>query len=91
MTGGLGAVVTKELLAAVGEAIHGHQWQCALARDLSVADRTMRRWSNGDSSIPDRLADELYTLLEAKKAKVSEVADCLSRIVEKVHCGGREV
>ena len=34
-------------LAAAGRALYGQLWQSALARDLGVNDRTMRRWVAG--------------------------------------------
>lgn len=37
----------SRLLLDCGSALYGPQWQCALARDLGISDRTMRRWVAG--------------------------------------------
>ena len=57
------ATLTPPELAALGTAAFGHQWQSALARTLSVSDRTVRRWAAGSSPIPDTLEDELAAAL----------------------------
>lgn len=56
----------RAYLAAAGEALYGPRWQSALAADLGVADRTLRRWLAGDREIPDSLPDELRALLAAR-------------------------
>lgn len=38
--------------SAIGRRLHGQQWRDALAGDLDVNERTVRRWSNGDYQIP---------------------------------------
>jgi hypothetical protein len=50
-------------LAAVGRALYGERWQTSLAADLHIADRTMRRWLAGETSIPHGLKNELRALL----------------------------
>lgn len=54
------------LLREVGEALYGPRWQTDLARDLGVADRTVRRWEVGDSDIPPGLAADLLRLVIAR-------------------------
>lgn len=53
-----------------------HRWQTALARELQVNDRTVRRWASGASPIPQSTAmcvrlmvflDELKWLGEWRK------------------------
>ena len=44
------------LLAEIGEALYGERWQTALAHELGVADRTVRRWVAGDSPVPPCVA-----------------------------------
>lgn len=39
--------MSSKLLRDAGEALYGPRWQSDLARDLHVADRTMRRWLAG--------------------------------------------
>jgi len=61
--------VTPDELAATGRALYGDRWQTALAQDLRVSDRTMRRWLAGDFSIPPAVATELRAVL-VKRLKV---------------------
>ena len=48
-------VTARARLVAVGEAMYGPRWQTDLARDLGVADRTVRRWDSGHTPIPGTL------------------------------------
>lgn len=54
--------MSPDLLHRVGQALHGAQWQSALARDLNVAVRTMQRWASGETPIPPKLREELARL-----------------------------
>jgi hypothetical protein len=47
------------LLVECGEALYSAQWQSALARDLGVADRTVRRCVAGTSEAPPGLYVDL--------------------------------
>jgi hypothetical protein len=55
--------MTPEELTAKGRAIHGERWQTALAHDLGVTDRTLRRWLAGASAIPDGVEAMLQGVL----------------------------
>ena len=54
-------------LRAVGEALYGPRWQCELACELAVAERTMRRWAAGTADIPD-LRAELREIIARRRA-----------------------
>jgi hypothetical protein len=54
---------TRDDLAATGRVLYGERWQTALAQDLHVSDRTMRRWLAGDFVIPPAVAAELRAVL----------------------------
>lgn len=73
--------LTPELLRSVGEALYGDYWQSALARDLGVASRTVRRWAAGGEAVRPRIADEIYRLIlrrrDALQALVPELAELL--------------
>ena len=56
--------MTPTLLAEIGRLLHGSMWQRALAADLAVNERTVRRWAAGDSAIPDGVLVELIGRLE---------------------------
>jgi hypothetical protein len=55
--------MTPDNMARIGRALYGERWQTALATDLQVADRTMRRWLAGEFPIPDGIDGELRKLL----------------------------
>ncbi|MGY3451943.1 hypothetical protein ACVILH_004285 [Bradyrhizobium sp. USDA 4353] len=44
--------MTADELAAAGRALYGERWQTPLALDLNVAERSLRRWLNRESSVP---------------------------------------
>jgi transposase-like protein len=60
----------SRLLVEAGEALYGHQWQSALARDLGVADRTVRRWVAGTSEVPAGLYVDLLRLTQERAAQL---------------------
>jgi hypothetical protein len=71
--------MTPELLREAGEALYGPRWTTDLARDLDVADRTVRRWSAGAAPIPDGLGLELRALLIARAQAFGDVLEKLPR------------
>lgn len=64
----------SRLLVECGEALYGQQWQSALARDLGVADRTVRRWVAGTSEVPAGLYLDLLRLTQERAAVLDELA-----------------
>jgi hypothetical protein len=56
--------LTPEKLASVGRAVYGERWQTALARDLHISDRTIRRWSVGSSPIPASMERDIWAVVE---------------------------
>ena len=78
-------------LALVGEAIHGPDWQCAMARSLGpwhprgareqVDDRLVRRWISGERPVPSWVAGALPQLMAAARhAYVHRVDDAARRL-----------
>ena len=65
------------LLRETGEALHGPQWQSALARDLGISDRTMRRWVAGTYPVPEGVRDDLLRLCAERGALLEEGAQRL--------------
>lgn len=55
------------LLLACGRALYGDRWQSPLARDLGVADRTMRRWVAGSHPVPEGIAADLLRLVQERR------------------------
>jgi hypothetical protein len=58
--------MSPALLREAGEALYGPRWQSDIARDLEVADRTVRRWIAGHTPIPDGLWHEVKQLLKQR-------------------------
>lgn len=56
-------------LRAAGEALYGDRWLGPLARDLDVADRTMRRWAADGP--PERVEDEVRALVARRVEALS--------------------
>lgn len=65
------------LLVACGQALYGQQWQSALARDLGVSDRTMRRWVAGDQDVPRGLHIDLMRLCQERAATLDALCERL--------------
>lgn len=64
----------SRLLAECGEALYGPRWQADLARDLGVADRTVRRWVAGTSDVPAGLYVDLLRLTQERAAALDALA-----------------
>lgn len=65
------------LLIDCGLALYGPQWQSALARDLGVSDRTIRRWVAGQFPVPVGVHAELRRLCVERGAQLRALADRL--------------
>lgn len=65
--------MTPALLAAAGTLLYGPEWQAPMARDLDVADRTVRRWAAGQSRVPPGVADDLAGRLDAHATRLRAV------------------
>ena len=55
--------MASAFLVRTGCALYGERWQTAIAHDLNVADRTLRRWVAGVSPIPNGVEQQLRKLL----------------------------
>lgn len=66
--------MTKPSLEEVGRALFGDQWQTPLARELEVADRTLRRWIAGDREPPAGLPGDLARICRAHAEKLQRLA-----------------
>lgn len=67
--------MTPEDLSAKGRALRGERWQTALARDLGVTDRTMRRWLSGESPIPGAVEARLRGLLTRRMSELRGMSE----------------
>lgn len=64
----------SRLLVEAGEALYGPLWQSALARDLDISDRTVRRWVAGTSPVPAGLYIDLLRLTQERAAVLDALA-----------------
>jgi len=76
--------LSKELLKQIGENWFGDQWQGPLARELSVGERSLRRWVAGTDGIPEGIWRDLLLRLEARynyaKFYLGEVKSILGQV-----------
>jgi hypothetical protein len=59
--------ISRQLVEA-GQALHGPQWKRPLARDLGVAESSVRDWTSGRRAPPYDLSERLDRLLKRGKA-----------------------
>ena len=64
----------SRLLHDCGAALYGSLWQSALARDLGVSDRTMRRWATGAYDLPAGVYVDLLRLTQERAATLDGLA-----------------
>jgi hypothetical protein len=64
----------SRILVECGEALYGPQWQSALARDLGISGRTMRRWVAGTTDAPAGLHVDLLRLTQERAAVLDSLA-----------------
>jgi transcriptional regulator GlxA family with amidase domain len=69
----------SRLLVECGEALYGPLWQSALARDLAVSDRTMRRWVAG-AGVPEGLYVDLLRLTQERALLLDLLAERLREL-----------
>lgn len=70
----------SKLLRDTGKALYGTRWQTDLARDLGVADRTVRRWVAGVDDLPAGVALDLWRLCEERAAALDAVIGRLKAV-----------
>lgn len=54
------------LLRQVGEVLFGASWQAELSAQISVSDRSMRRWASGQDPIPPGVWRDIHFVAESK-------------------------
>lgn len=57
--------MTPTQFAKTGEALYGPSWRGRMGQALMVADRTIRRWEQGDSAIPETVSLDLARLCQS--------------------------
>jgi hypothetical protein len=71
-----------ETLALVGDALYGPKWRTPMARDLDVAESTLRHWTSGRREITAShpIFAELRDLVDAHLAAIGEARKALDGI-----------
>lgn len=69
--------MSSRLLKRCGEALYGPRWQSEIARDLQVSDRTVRRWVDGSSDVPDGVYLDLHRLCTERAAELDVLLEKL--------------
>lgn len=72
-----------QLLRRLGAGLYGRQWQTALAADLAVGDRTLRRWVAGDWPIPSAAWPRFLGLVEDREVVLRALRDELILVLSK--------
>lgn len=71
--------MTTKLLKDVGEALYGPQWQSAIARDLGVSDRHVRRMAAGEADLKPGMALDLWRIALERHDDLERVLDRLKK------------
>jgi hypothetical protein len=66
-----------DTLEQVGQALYGAMWRTALGEALGVNERTIRRWSSGESPIPDGVSADVRKLVHDRISKLASLAEKL--------------
>jgi hypothetical protein len=69
----------SELLKRTGEALYGPQWQSAIARDLDISDRHVRRMAAGEQPLKPGMATDLLRLTLERAAALDSLTEELKR------------
>lgn len=69
-----------DTLRAAGAVLYGPAWQSELARQLGVADRTVRYWVAGERPIPAGVWADIARLLEQHGDDLAEVAAAVAAV-----------
>ena len=69
--------MTTKLLKDTGEALYGPQWQSAIARDLGVSDRHIRRMAAGEADLKPGMAMDLWRIALERAADLDDVIERL--------------
>lgn len=70
----------SRLLVECGEALFGPRWQTDLARELGVADRTVRRWAAGTQEMPRGAYTDLLRLTQERAGLLDSLAGRLREL-----------
>lgn len=67
--------MSDNLIVRVGEALYGAYWQQAIARDLDMSDRHVRRMASGDYPLKPGMALDLWRIALERAALLDELIE----------------
>lgn len=67
--------MTDNLLARAGCALYGEYWQQAVARDLGISDRHIRRMAVGEYALKPGMALDLWRVALERAATLDELIE----------------
>lgn len=66
--------MNPDLLRRAGRALYGRNYSVpAMARDLRVSDRSIRRWLNSTAPMPEGVLDDLIALIVARHKELLQI------------------
>lgn len=66
--------MNPDLLRRAGRSLYGRNYAVpAMARDLRVSDRSIRRWLNSTAPMPEGVLDDLMRLITERHRELLEV------------------
>lgn len=68
--------MTPTTLTTIYSALYGPGWRSALARDLDINERTVRRWLAGQNPVPEWVPD---ALIAAQERRIADLRQRLAR------------
>jgi hypothetical protein len=72
------------LLRQVGEVLYGPSWQADLSAQISVSDRSMRRWASGEDTIPPGVWRDIHYVAESKWRTVKYFDEEMVKLLDGV-------
>ncbi len=69
-----------DLISRVGRALYGERWQTPLARELGVADRTVRRWVSGEDMPKPGVFADLAAIVAEHGAELATLHAALRKM-----------
>lgn len=76
------AIISPDTLRRIGEALYGHQWQLALARELDISERSMRYLASGERPVHEGIAFDLLRTIEDREGDLHEIAKELRKALK---------
>lgn len=64
-----------EMLRYAGRRLYGDRWRSAIAADLGVTARTIRRWSSSSDACPTDIGDRLIEVMDRKRKMMADAQE----------------